>query len=200
MGECILRDDGTLEYLKTFRLTAAQTRRAFLQRRGPGGMLDWTLLDYADAHPSAIEVAGAFNSLDSLVGHDVGVSFLARRWGIGASYDALVTVTTEGALAWSAVARPEGVLGPSPKLASDGARLYLSEERQAVRDADWTTLIEKARELVTAYSSVGSSLWDSRVSWSDLREVDASNAARAGGELFTSMSGANADDLAELRG
>ncbi|MEZ6185646.1 MAG: hypothetical protein R3F62_11630 [Planctomycetota bacterium] len=33
VGECILRDDGTLEYLKTFRLTAAQTRRAFLLRQ-----------------------------------------------------------------------------------------------------------------------------------------------------------------------
>lgn len=30
LGESISRDDGTLEYLKTYRLSAAQTRRAFL--------------------------------------------------------------------------------------------------------------------------------------------------------------------------
>lgn len=30
LGEAIVRDDGTLEYLKTYRLSAAQTRRAYL--------------------------------------------------------------------------------------------------------------------------------------------------------------------------
>lgn len=30
LGEAILREDGTLEYLKTYRLSAAQTRRAYL--------------------------------------------------------------------------------------------------------------------------------------------------------------------------
>lgn len=30
IGECILRKDGTVEYLKTYRLSAAQTRRAYL--------------------------------------------------------------------------------------------------------------------------------------------------------------------------
>ena len=30
MGEAIVRDDGRLEYLKTYRLSAAQTRRAYL--------------------------------------------------------------------------------------------------------------------------------------------------------------------------
>ncbi len=30
IGEAIVRDDGTLEYLKTYRLSAAQTRRAYL--------------------------------------------------------------------------------------------------------------------------------------------------------------------------
>jgi hypothetical protein len=30
VGEAIVRDDGTLEYLKTYRLSAAQTRRAYL--------------------------------------------------------------------------------------------------------------------------------------------------------------------------
>lgn len=32
IGECIRREDGTLEYLKTYRLTAAQTQRAHLLR------------------------------------------------------------------------------------------------------------------------------------------------------------------------
>ena len=30
MGEAIVRDNGRLEYLKTYRLSAAQTRRAYL--------------------------------------------------------------------------------------------------------------------------------------------------------------------------
>lgn len=30
IGECVRREDGTLEYLKTFRLSSAQTRRAYL--------------------------------------------------------------------------------------------------------------------------------------------------------------------------
>ncbi len=30
LGEAIVRDDGTLEYLKTYRLSRAQSRRAFL--------------------------------------------------------------------------------------------------------------------------------------------------------------------------
>ena len=33
IGEAIVREDGTLEYLKTFRLSAAQSRRAFLLSR-----------------------------------------------------------------------------------------------------------------------------------------------------------------------
>jgi hypothetical protein len=33
LGEAIVRDDGELEYLKTFRLSASQTRRAYLLSR-----------------------------------------------------------------------------------------------------------------------------------------------------------------------
>lgn len=47
IGECILRKDGTVEYLKTYRLSAAQTRRAFLlQRLSRTG---WDLQAAADA-------------------------------------------------------------------------------------------------------------------------------------------------------
>ncbi|GMU06696.1 hypothetical protein [Corallococcus caeni] len=41
MGEAILRGDGTVEYLKTYRLSAAQTRRAYLLKQlAQGG---WSL-------------------------------------------------------------------------------------------------------------------------------------------------------------
>lgn len=42
IGEAIVRNDGTLEYLKTFRLSAAQTRRAYLlgQLANAGWVLD----------------------------------------------------------------------------------------------------------------------------------------------------------------
>jgi hypothetical protein len=33
LGECIVRADGTLEYLRTYRLSAAQTRRAYLLKQ-----------------------------------------------------------------------------------------------------------------------------------------------------------------------
>ncbi|MEZ4380944.1 MAG: hypothetical protein R3A79_06325 [Nannocystaceae bacterium] len=41
IGEAIVRDDGALEYLKTFRLSAAQSRRAFLLERLAAA--DWSL-------------------------------------------------------------------------------------------------------------------------------------------------------------
>ncbi len=40
-GEAMVRDDGTLEYLKTYRLSAAQTRRAFLLKQLAGN--NWNL-------------------------------------------------------------------------------------------------------------------------------------------------------------
>jgi len=47
MGEAIVRSDGTLEYLKTYRLSAAQTRRAYLL--GQLANADWNLDDAAAA-------------------------------------------------------------------------------------------------------------------------------------------------------
>lgn len=41
LGELIVRGDGTLEYLKTYRLSAAQTRRAYLLKQLAGA--DWNL-------------------------------------------------------------------------------------------------------------------------------------------------------------
>lgn len=41
IGECIQREDGTLEYLKTYRLSAAQTRRAYLLKHLAEG--EWNL-------------------------------------------------------------------------------------------------------------------------------------------------------------
>ncbi|MBM7115483.1 ARPP-2 domain-containing protein [Archangium primigenium] len=41
LGECIQRDDGTLEYLKTYRLSSAQTKRAYLLQQLSAG--DWEL-------------------------------------------------------------------------------------------------------------------------------------------------------------
>jgi hypothetical protein len=45
LGEAIVRDDGTLEYLKTYRLSAAQTRRAYLLSQLAEA--DWNLDDAA---------------------------------------------------------------------------------------------------------------------------------------------------------
>lgn len=47
IGECILRDDGTVEYLKTFRLSAAQSRRAYLLEQL--ARHDWRIDGLADA-------------------------------------------------------------------------------------------------------------------------------------------------------
>jgi len=41
IGEVIVREDGTLEYLKTYRLSAAQTRRAYLLKQI--SLADWNL-------------------------------------------------------------------------------------------------------------------------------------------------------------
>ena len=41
MGEAIVRDDGALEYLKTYRLSAAQCRRAYLLSKL--AEFDWSL-------------------------------------------------------------------------------------------------------------------------------------------------------------
>jgi len=47
LGEFIQREDGTLEYLKTYRLSSAQTRRAYLLKQLAG--CDWDLARTADA-------------------------------------------------------------------------------------------------------------------------------------------------------
>ncbi len=47
IGECILRKDGTVEYLKTFRLSAAQSRRAFLLSQLAGHQ--WNVEAFAEA-------------------------------------------------------------------------------------------------------------------------------------------------------
>ncbi|MCA9524175.1 MAG: hypothetical protein KC609_24575 [Myxococcales bacterium] len=47
VGEAILRQDGTIEYLKTYRLSAAQTRRAFLLSQL--AMYNWNLQATASA-------------------------------------------------------------------------------------------------------------------------------------------------------
>ncbi|QSQ26967.1 hypothetical protein JY651_19505 [Pyxidicoccus parkwayensis] len=46
LGEAIVRDDGTLEYLKTFRLSSAQTRRAYLLQQLAHA--DWKLESAAE--------------------------------------------------------------------------------------------------------------------------------------------------------
>ncbi len=47
IGEAIVRDNGDLEYLKTYRLSAAQTRRAYLLSQLAGQ--NWNLNDTAKA-------------------------------------------------------------------------------------------------------------------------------------------------------
>ncbi|MFP2911017.1 ARPP-2 domain-containing protein [Pyxidicoccus sp. 3LFB2] len=46
LGEAIVREDGTLEYLKTYRLSAAQTRRAYLLQQL--ALSGWKLKDAAE--------------------------------------------------------------------------------------------------------------------------------------------------------
>ncbi|TWT75247.1 ARPP-2 domain-containing protein [Allorhodopirellula solitaria] len=47
LGEAIYADDGTLQYLKTYRLSSAQTRRAYLLSQLAGH--DWNLAQCADS-------------------------------------------------------------------------------------------------------------------------------------------------------
>jgi transcriptional regulator with GAF, ATPase, and Fis domain len=46
LGEAIVHEDGTLEYLKTYRLSAAQTRRAYLLQQL--ALSGWKLADAAE--------------------------------------------------------------------------------------------------------------------------------------------------------